>query len=48
MIFFGKVGGVFGLFYGSFFMKCGVDVFGKMEVNFDEFCGMIINGVVVV
>ncbi|EJE1238676.1 dihydroxyacetone kinase subunit L [Listeria monocytogenes] len=44
MILLGKVGGASGPLYGSFFMKCGADIPGKTEVNFDELCGMIING----
>ncbi|MBC2254412.1 dihydroxyacetone kinase subunit L [Listeria ivanovii] len=44
MILLGKVGGASGPLYGSFFMKCGADVAGKTELNFDELCGMIING----
>ncbi|MBC1486829.1 dihydroxyacetone kinase subunit L [Listeria seeligeri] len=48
MILLGKVGGASGPLYGSFFMKCGADVAGKTELNFDELCGMIINGAVAV
>lgn len=48
MILLGKVGGASGPLYGSFFMKCGADVAGKTELNFDELCGMIINGVAAV
>lgn len=44
MILLGKVGGASGPLYGSFFMKCGTDVAGKTELNFDELCDMIING----
>lgn len=44
MILLGKVGGASGPLYGSFFMKCGADVAGKTELNFDDLCGMIING----
>ncbi|MBC1885781.1 dihydroxyacetone kinase subunit DhaL [Listeria seeligeri] len=44
MILLGKVGGASGPLYGSFFMKCGADVAGKTELNFDELCGMISNG----
>ncbi|WP_040979287.1 dihydroxyacetone kinase subunit DhaL [Oceanobacillus jeddahense] len=45
MILLGKVGGSSGPLYGSFFMKAGKDVTGKDEVTFDEFCGMLINGI---
>ncbi len=45
MTLLGKVGGASGPLYGSFFMKAGDDVKGKTEVTFEEFCGMIANGV---
>lgn len=41
----GKVGGASGPLYGSLFMKMGVDVVGKNEVTFQEFIGMLENGV---
>jgi len=45
MILLGKVGGSSGPLYGSFFIKAGDNVKGKYEVNFPEFCGMIVTGV---
>lgn len=45
MTLLGKVGGASGPLYGSFFMKAGDDVKGKSEVTFEEFCGMLANGV---
>ncbi|MFD2630034.1 dihydroxyacetone kinase subunit DhaL [Oceanobacillus kapialis] len=45
MALLGKVGGASGPLYGSFFMKMGANVAGKDEVTFDEFVGMIENGV---
>lgn len=44
----GKVGGASGPLYGSLFMKMGADVTGKKEVTFNEFIGMLENGVVAV
>lgn len=44
----GKVGGASGPLYGSLFMKMGADITGKNEVTFDEFIGMIENGIVAV
>lgn len=44
----GKVGGASGPLYGSLFMKMGTDVAGKNEVTFDEFIGMIENGIIAI
>ena len=45
MALLGKVGGASGPLYGSLFMKMGTDITGKNEVTFDEFIGMLENGV---
>jgi dihydroxyacetone kinase-like protein len=45
MILLGKIGGSSGPLYGSFFMKAGANVAGKDDVTFEEFVGMISNGV---
>jgi dihydroxyacetone kinase-like protein len=45
MALLGKVGGASGPLYGSLFMSMGDDVKGQETVTFDEFIGMIENGV---
>lgn len=45
MILLSKVGGASGPLYGSFFIKMGKDVAGKSELDFQEFTGMLQNGV---
>lgn len=45
MILLSKVGGASGPLYGSFFIKMGKDVAGKSELDFQEFAGMLQNGV---
>lgn len=43
-----KVGGAAGPLYGGFFMKFGVPVKGKEEVDFDEFILMMESGVAII
>jgi phosphoenolpyruvate---glycerone phosphotransferase subunit DhaL len=45
MVLLGKVGGSSGPLYGSFFIKAGSNIKEKNEVNFQEFCEMIISGI---
>jgi len=48
MALLGKVGGASGPLYGSLFMNMGDDVKGQNSVTFDEFIGMIENGVAII
>lgn len=43
-----KVGGAAGPLYGGFFMKLGLPVKGKDEVNFEEFIAMLESGVAII
>lgn len=45
MILLSKVGGASGPLYGSFFMQMGKNVKGKEAVSFEEFLGMLDDGV---
>ena len=48
MTLLGKVGGASGPLYGSLFMNMGDNVKGQNSVKFDEFIGMIENGIEII